>query len=272
MKYELHNLGKRKMPFIIRDDEMNAGEKDYTHWHENVEVLCFYEGEGVVTADFRQTLTKKGDIFVINSEKLHMVESAHESFPVRYYCLILDSDFCRENGIPAAEMHFKEHIPGDAELEARFLDVVRAYRSEDEFREAAVRAAALELLIRLARAYREAGGDGEDRKTAHLENVKEAIKYIKEHYEKPMSVEEISRAAGLSKAYFSRIFRDVTGYTAVSYVNLVRCRNAAKLLSSGKYKVGEAAAQCGFENLSYFTRTYKQVMGVLPSKDCQGAG
>ena len=267
MKYELHKLNNRKLPFIFRDDEMNAGEKDYTHWHENIEILCFYEGEGVVTADFRRTVTKAGDIFVINSEKLHMVESAHRAHPVRYYCLIVDSDFCSENGIPVSELRFREHISGDAALRDKFLAVARAYTGNEEFKEAAIRSAALVLLLSLAQNYRVSVQEEQSVDNNHLENVKEAVKFIKEHYDKPMSVEEISRAAGLSKSYFSRIFKAVTGYTVVTYINLVRCRNAAKLLSSGKFKVNEAAALCGFENMSYFTRTYKQVMGVLPSKE-----
>ena len=73
MKYEVHKLNNRKLPFIFRDDEMIAGEKDYTHWHENIELLYFYEGEGLVTTDFKSIRTNTGDVFVINSEKMHMV-------------------------------------------------------------------------------------------------------------------------------------------------------------------------------------------------------
>ena len=265
MKYEEHNLNRRKLPFIFRDDEMNAGEKDYTHWHENLEILYFYDGEGLVTTDFRPTRTEQGDVFVINSEKLHMVESASRAHPVRYYCLILDSDFCRENGIPVTDLRFVDRISGDTALEKLFLEVARAYGGSGEYKDAAIRAAALNLLLALVQNYRVSSEEEPDVDDLHLENVKEAVKYIKENYEKPMSVGQVARAAGLSSSYFSRIFKSVTGYTIVSYINLVRCRNAAKLLSSGKYKVGEAAVQCGFENLSYFTRTYKQIMGVLPS-------
>ena len=267
MKFEQHNLGTRKLPFIFRSDEMNAGEKDYTHWHENIELLYFLEGEGVVTVDFRQVYTKKGDVFVVNTEKLHMVESAHAEQPVRYYCLIADIGFCRENGIPVSELSFKELISGDEALGELFLEVARAYEGHEEFKEAAIRASALNLLLALVRRYRVGKGTEPELDDTRLESVKEAIKYIKEHFDEQMSVAQIARAAGLSDSYFSRIFKSVTGYTIVSYVNLVRCRNAAKLLASGKYKVGEAANMCGFENLSYFTRTYKQIMGVLPSKE-----
>ena len=127
MKYEVHKLNNRKLPFIFRDDEMIAGEKDYTHWHENIELLYFYEGEGLVTTDFKSIRTNTGDVFVINSEKMHMVESAHEEFPVRYYCLIIDSDFCVENGIPVTELYFRDRIEGDEELQTLFLKVAAAY-------------------------------------------------------------------------------------------------------------------------------------------------
>ena len=153
MKYELHRLGNRKLPFIFRDDEMSAGAKDFTHWHENVELLYFYEGEGLVSVDFKKTLTKAGDLFVINSEKLHMVESANEAAHVRYYCLIIDTDFCTANGIPASELRFKELIRGDGEIEKAFLDVARAYASPGEYRETAVRVAALTLLLLLLLQY-----------------------------------------------------------------------------------------------------------------------
>ena len=54
MKYEVHKLNNRKLPFIFRDDEMIAGEKDYTHWHENIELLYFYEGEEIGRASCRE--------------------------------------------------------------------------------------------------------------------------------------------------------------------------------------------------------------------------
>ena len=269
MKYELHRLNKGRLPFIFRDDEMHAGEKDFTHWHENIELLYFYEGDGVVTLDFRPKNTTAGDLVVVNSEKLHMVESAHAAFPVKYYCLIIDIEFCTENGIPAADIFFRELISGDAELNKKFQSVVSAYAGREEFKETAVRVAVLDLLLTLARKYALPEKDIEERDEEHLENVKEAVKYIKENYEKHISVTQVCRAAGLSEAYFSRIFKKVTGYTVVSYINLVRCRNADKLLRSGKYKVKEVAAQCGFENMSYFTKTYRAIMGALPSERCE---
>lgn len=267
MKYEVHKMSDVKLPFIFRNDEMHAGETDFTHWHENIELLFFYEGEGIVTVDFKKKTVFEGDLFIVNSEKLHMVESAHAARPVRYYCLIVDTDFCLENGIPVTEMTFTETVRGDKQIGALFGSIAEAYASPEEFKEAAIRVAVLNLLLTLARDHLATEQEEEPLDETHLDNVKEVIKYIKENYDKEISVDKISRIAGLSRTYFSPIFKSVTGHTIVHYINLVRCRNAAKLLRSGKYRVNDVALQCGFRNMSYFTKTYKQVMGVLPSED-----
>ena len=267
MKYEVHQLDRKKLPFIFREDEMSAGEKDFTHWHENIEILYFYRGRGTVTVDFSSTEAEAGDVVIINSEKLHMVESADTEHPVKYYCLILDSEFCLMNGIPVTELTFRQHITGDKALGQIFGDVVEGYRTQTPYRETKIRIAVLNLLYTLACGYLAEGEEVRENDPTHLENVKEAVKFIKENFQQKITIEEVSRAAGLSKAYFSRIFKNVTGYTVVAYMNLVRCRNAAKLLRSGKFKVNEVAVQCGFENMSYFTKTYKQVMGITPSKE-----
>jgi AraC-like DNA-binding protein len=262
MKYEMHDLNRRKIPFIFHSDVMDKNTRDYTHWHENLEILCFYDGMGKVLCDSNGTDVKAGDIFVINSEKLHMVQSESE---VRYYCLIVDAEFCRQNGIPVGEVSYREKIE-DPILLAIFRRVVDAFEGSDPYKEAKVKHETLGLLLTLAEKYTVQVEQKVD-DVAHLDNVKEAIRFIKENFQKNIGVNDICQAAGLSRAYFSRIFKQITGFTVVNYVNMVRCQSAAKMLRSGKYKVKTVAEQCGFTNLSYFSLTYKKVMGRLPIEE-----
>ncbi|MBE6672394.1 MAG: helix-turn-helix domain-containing protein [Ruminococcaceae bacterium] len=262
MKYEMHDLNRRKLPFIFHSDVMDKNTRDYTHWHENLEILCFYEGMGKVLCDSSVTDVKAGDIYVINSERLHMVQSDTE---VKYYCLIVDAEFCRQNGIPVGEVCYREKIE-DRAMATVFQRVVSAFEGNDAYKEAKVKHETLGLLLTLAEHYTvEIEQDEDD--VAHLDNVKEAIRYIKENFQKNIGVNDICQAAGLSRAYFSRIFKQVTGFTVVNYVNMVRCQSAAKMLRTGKYRVKTVAEQCGFTNLSYFSLTYKKIMGRLPIEE-----
>ena len=81
-----------------------------------------------------------------------------------------------------------------------------------------------------------------------------------------MSVDEIADHVKMSKYYFCREFRRETGYTVVRYINNVRAREAERLLKQTDAPVQEIARSCGYENLSYFTRTFKSVTGKTPSE------
>lgn len=263
MKYELHDLDIRHLPLSLHRDEMRKGEKDFTHWHENIELLFFLAGKGRVVCDFRKEDVQAGDIFVINSELLHMVES--DDF-IRYDCLIPGTDFLEQNGI-LPSLRFQSRIR-DETVWSNYEKLAAEYAKKGEFRDTRVRVATLELLLDLAERF-QASGEREDADTAepHLQNVKEAIRYIKIRFPEKITVDEIAAAAGLSKAYLAREFRRITGFTMINYLNLVRCRYAKKMLATGEYRINRVAIESGFDNLSYFTRTYKRIMGCLPSEE-----
>jgi AraC-like DNA-binding protein len=236
--------------------------KDYTHWHENIEIIYVTEGSGNVICNFKKFEVRKGNVFIINSENLHMVDS---SSSIEYFYLIIDSDFLSSNGIPINHITFNQCV-NDPVLIEKYMKIINLSESQKNFRDARMKIAILGLLERMLDFV---SSDNRDLSTqpANLANVKMAIKYIKENSAKKMTIDEISEASGLSKAYLSRKFKAITGFTIVNYINLVRCQNASKLIRSGKFKINEAAIECGFDNMSYFTKTYKKYMNAYPSND-----
>ena len=96
--------------------------------------------------------------------------------------------------------------------------------------------------------------------------IKQAIGLIRSQSDHDISLDSISKFVGLSKYYFAREFRRVTGHTFVSYVNLIRCEKAKKLLAENQLRIGDIGRACGFDNQSYFTRTFRLQTGMLPSE------
>ncbi len=230
------------------------------HWHENLEILQF-SGKGSVICDRMSYDVEAGDIAVISSNMLHSVPECGDT---THDCLIIDSAFLVKNNINVTELKFERIIRDEAvsKLFGEVMDeVVRVYRG-DEYSAAAVKAAILTLVVRLCRNYSVI----EDVEYGRSDVVKRALGYIKAHYSEPLTVDMIAGKVNISKYYFCREFHRETGFTVVGYINNLRCREAEKLLRSGKHTVGEVARACGFENLSYFTRTYKAIIGVTPSQ------
>jgi len=260
--YELNLMSNPLLPFRIRRG-VTRSKGNIPNWHENTEVLYCSGGTGYFYCNGNRYRVAPGDMVVANSELLHCVATDDT---MEYCCLILDRHFCLENGIPTTKLTFRELIR-DPELAGAFLNIYAANdrygQTEAFFEVAAVRAAVLEFLTRLCRDHLLQ----ETRSAAphRGEPVKKAVIYIRKHLAEPMTLDEIARQAGVSKHYLARLFKEILGKTVFETVRVLRCNEARHRIGEGM-SVSEAAHSCGFENLSYFTRTFKQYYGILPSR------
>lgn len=260
--YELNLMSNPLLPFRINRGTTHRSY-NIPNWHENTEVLYCCGGAGYFCCNGKRYAVTEGDMVIANSEMLHCVATDDT---MEYCCLIIDRHFCLENGIPTTKLVFRELIR-DPETVRAFLNIYAAndrYRQTGTFYEvAAVRAAVLEYLRVLCR-------DHLLQQTAPTashrgEPVKKAVIYIRKHLTEPMTLEDIAHHAGINKHYLSRLFREILGKTVFETVRVLRCNEAKHRIEEGM-SVSEAAHSCGFENLSYFTRTFKQYYGILPSR------
>lgn len=90
-------------------------------------------------------------------------------------------------------------------------------------------------------------------------------RHIVAHYADPIDVASLAALVRLHPGYFGAWFRKQTGLTVHQYVNRIRVRKAVDLLSTGGFLVGEAAEECGFSDIFYFSRVFRQVTGRPPS-------
>lgn len=262
--YEPHNYTDSSFPIIFHHNSgMKYGEYFWSHWHENLEILCITEGTVSIISDANNITANEDDIVIINSNNMHTIQSLSDCSS--YSCLIIDKKFCAEFGLYIEEIVFQDHI-NDKKAVMKYSDIVNEIMSENALYKASVKALITDFLIYLYRNFKLSETALSNRQeNIKIESVKKSIRYIQENYEKELLIDDIAEKAGLSKYYFCRIFKEITGNTVVLYINLIRCSNAKKLLQSGKYTVSEAAFLCGFDNLSYFSKTYKKHIGYLPS-------
>lgn len=88
--------------------------------------------------------------------------------------------------------------------------------------------------------------------------------YIESHYQEPIDVNEMAGLSNLTTAAFCRYFKKSTHLTFTDFLNQYRINQAKKLLLQDK-NVTEACYNSGFDNLSYFNKTFKKLTGVNPS-------
>ncbi len=97
--------------------------------------------------------------------------------------------------------------------------------------------------------------------------VMEAISYISLHYgDDDLCVGAIADTIGISEGHLSHIFKKETEYTVMAYITRYRMSAAMKLLANCRYKVYEVAELVGYHDITYFSSTFKKIVGVSPSE------
>ena len=94
--------------------------------------------------------------------------------------------------------------------------------------------------------------------------ISPAINYIDANYDKPITLAEIARASHLSGSRLAHIFKEQTGITIIDYLTSVRIERAKQLLLATDQNCTEICFEVGYNNQSYFTRTFKELVGMTP--------
>ena len=237
-----------------------------SNWHSNIEILVVTQGSGAVQYGKRRIPLTEGDIVIVNSDVLHRLYSDDG---ISYNFTIIDDDFCRENGIDTSLIHFDECFR-DEETKSIFENCIErrnAYsKLPSPMAAAKLRSAILALLIDVAERHSMPEEMGADSSSPSELYVKRAIEYVNDNYTHRITLDEIASLCGITKFHLAREFKRMTGQPLFAYMNTLRCKHAQTVLDEGK-TVTEAALESGFESLSYFSRTYKKLMGAPPSKN-----
>ena len=94
-----------------------------------------------------------------------------------------------------------------------------------------------------------------------------ALNYIDEHYlENDLSIPYLASICNVSETYFRKLFNNCFGVSPVKYINEKKIKYASDFLKSGLYNVSETASLTGFNDVGYFSRLYKKIIGEMPSQ------
>ena len=98
------------------------------------------------------------------------------------------------------------------------------------------------------------------------EVVERIYQYICQHYTEAVSFEQLSRKFGYHASYISNTFTGIKGISPMKLMTNLRIAKAREMLADSKWPLKEIAAMTGYNDVNYFSRIFKEVVGVSPKQ------
>lgn len=258
--YEKIPSEKNSFPVRVLLQEI-CPERLIPHWHEHIEMLFLTSGNCHMTCAQNSFRATKGDLVFINNSELHFFEKANN---IKYICLILNPKMFED--IVLKDIYIQNLIYADKNIERIFESISKEFIEQKKGYDMAIKGLTYELMTYIIRNY------SQNNNIQHVENqiinrrINEVLEYISFHYADNITTAELAKKWYLSEYYFCRFFKNATGQSPVNYINRTRIEKAAVLLRKTNESITAIAIKVGFDDVNYFSRTFKKFMNISPSK------
>lgn len=100
--------------------------------------------------------------------------------------------------------------------------------------------------------------------------VSAAKDFIRQNYNREITLDDVSREVNITPYYFSKLFKEETGEGFIEYLTNIRIDKAKELLNNTNYTMKEICQMVGYTDPNYFSRTFKKNVGVTPTEYKEG--
>ena len=244
------------------------------HWHHHYEILRIMSGAFHLTLDSNTRSYYAGDVIFITDGMLH--GGNPDDNTCVYDCIVFDLQILmKDNHICSKSifdiMNHKITINTLlSEDSSAVLPIVDSLTSALSGRHTGYEFMTQGYLYQLLgiileeHLYKENTGDLAE--AGHLNSIKNVLTYISENYDNNISLDMLAKIAGMNPKYFCRYFRSMTERTPIDYLNYYRIECACEMLTTKNISVKEAAISCGFNDESYFIKTFHKYKGITPKQ------
>ncbi len=261
-KYEDMQHGKSDFPIGIHHTTCNRGFSLYPHIHREFEFLVMEEGRGIIYIENEKVEIKAGEGIFVNSEELHIGVKT-DSERAKFFAVVFAPEIFGNFGMDVimqkyVEPVIKGKIRPERRIEKEGVELLcRMHKEKSELKIKAMLFEVWDICIKGAK--RE-----EAEKSKSVEEIKRVLAYIRENYDKEITLEDMAGFINISKSYLCREFKRVLHMSPFDYLTQIRIDAACEMLKNTQSSIGEIATMCGFNSFSYFSKIFSERVGVSP--------
>lgn len=231
------------------------------HWHEHIELLYFMSGSCNFTINGKIFPVGTRDLVMVNSGEIHSY-TANEN--VDYFAILIYPAFFSDVKF-SSKMLLENLIHQDDKVKDYIMEMYTEYANCETANDMVLKGIAYKLMAYLIRKYKSVldASDSQLQKSK-LERINTLIDYISAHYSEKISTSDLAKLCYISEGHLCRFFQENIGKSAIEYINEFRIEKASVMLTNTDESITDIALMSGFEDLNYFSRTFRKIKGKSP--------
>ena len=247
------------------------------HWHPEVELTYFLEGEMIYKINQREYHVHAGDALFCNSNALHtgyMTDSNdcvyvavtfHPRILYGYEASEIDTHFISPILMDGSfgSMYFNPDKEWMRQVIQHIKGIYEVSSKKTDFYPMQVQIALLELWLKIYQHSIRQRSTPDPRSAKDIARLRDILDYLHSHYSENVSLENIADSVHICKSECCRFFKKQMNQTLFEYLMEYRVSQSLSLLKAG-ISVTETCSICGFQNPAYFSRVFRKVMGCAP--------
>lgn len=243
------------------------------HWHVEFEIIRILSGTFSLTLDEYEVSVSSGSVIFIPAGSLH------SGIPddCIYECIVFDMNMLMNKNDSCCR-HIRQIIDHEINLQIVYPDsyndihqitwtLFDAMTSKKEGYQMVVLGTLYYLFGTIfSKGWYSTAPTQTPRSHKRVVQLKQALEFIESSYTSQVTLEEISQSVNMSPKYFCRFFQEMTHRTPIDYLNYYRIERACYQLLTTDQSITDVAYSSGFNDLSYFIKTFKKYKGTTPKK------
>ncbi len=243
-----------------------------TQWHYDTEILLGQKGKTLVTVDGKENVLEAGDIMFILPKESHSLTP--KEIPAGYTAVVFNN-----NLITFEKDHFFQKLITEPLQNGKLMLKRKISIGEKGYAEILKNVKNLclpvsenkeKIFLSLFALFFSLYQNGYIKEEATKNNVRAetefCLEFLNKNYHRKINLEEIAQKVHLTKNYLCTVFSKDTGNTIFEVLNEIRIKNAKTQLEYTDLRISEIAYNCGFENIGFFIKKFKEAVGVTPAK------
>ncbi|MFC5649100.1 AraC family transcriptional regulator [Paenibacillus solisilvae] len=274
-----------RFPFYIDLCTIHKGNQIASHTHDFIELVFVVEGNAEHEVSGHHYKLAAGDVFVLEPNVYHSYLASQDEdtlvYNVLFEAAFLEKELEVLQQLPSfinffylapflrKSQSFVPYHPLQAgqmlHIQSHLQMINDEFQHKREGYQLLIKTRFIECLVWLSRYQQENRKHAKREEISDIAWIESIRNFVEQHYQQPLTLKQLSRLCGMSVSSFTAKFKEATGMSLLDYKHTVQIRHASELLlADTSKKVLQVALETGFNDLSFFNKTFRKHMGVTP--------